>query len=136
VVISDPRAWTVLDWVKRGLRRGNRLHSRLHRAFTRDEYRAMIEASKFEILRFEDRDPVGLLIASALDLLHLGRNGTAGAFRACEQLDVGATWLLRQLAPRFHFGLTMAVLARKPIAGGPAESTRQATESSRSEDLT
>lgn len=108
VVFSDPREYDWLEWVKHTVRRNDDAFTHDHHAYEPEEYRALI-ARDFDIISVQTKDPVGLLLANAVDLLPLP---SATPF---ERLTRGFYRLDRFLnrTPLARFGHLITVTARK-----------------------
>lgn len=114
-VFHDPRAFQVLEFVKKRMRRKSDIFAETHTAFPRGPYRDMIESAGFRIDRFLDWDPVGLLLLSLGDELSLGRLTNAAALtRTLMWSDRVFDACCRWLPPWREFGLILAVHAVKP----------------------
>jgi SAM-dependent methyltransferase len=76
----DPRAFAPIEWLKRRLRAKDPSFADNHRAFTGEEYGALLRA-EFRIAQIQTMQPAGVLVAAGLDLLStpsvLGRSWVA-----------------------------------------------------------
>src|SRR5205823_1371352 len=72
VICYDPRRVAPLEAVKHLLRRQHEAFSSHHAAFAPMEYRTMLEDAGFEFERFVAVDPLGPLLATALDMVRAG----------------------------------------------------------------
>jgi SAM-dependent methyltransferase len=72
VTCYDPRRVAPLEAIKRLARRQHEAFSSHHYAFGPTEYRTMLEDAGFEFERFVAVDPLGPLLATALDMVRAG----------------------------------------------------------------
>ena len=109
-VFSDPRTFAPLERVKGLLRRGSKYYAETHRAFTLDEYPALIGRS-FTIESVRVRHGPGVMVLNAIDAFFLGRFLPArpALARALHALDrpFGRAGLLRGV------GMVIDVVARR-----------------------
>ena len=108
----DPRYVTPLEKLKKLLRRHDKAFTEDHKAFRVDEYRDLLNASGLTVTAIRTIDPVGPLVATALDYLKVGRFGVAQAAAkalvAVDRAIAGATG-------DTPFGLMVAGRAVKPL---------------------
>ena len=76
-VAYDPRYITSLEVFKKQLRRHNRAFTEDHKAFQIDEYRKLLASSGLDVTDVRCTDPFGILLATGLDYLNVGRHGLA-----------------------------------------------------------
>ena len=72
VIGYDPRRVAPIEAVKGLVRRGHEAFTDHHYAFAPREYRTLLEDAGLEIERYVAVDPVGPLLATALDMLRAG----------------------------------------------------------------
>lgn len=116
VLAWDPRALASLDLLKRLLRRRHPAFGAHHRAFALGEYGDLFSAADLELVRVVAADPVGPLVATGLDLLHVGALGVgAPVARLCVALDEAIACRDR----RGRVGLMLVARARRAGAEPP-----------------
>jgi len=76
-VAYDPRFLAPLELLKKRLRRNDRAFTEDHKAFRIAEYRQLLGSSGLAVTDVCCTDPVGILLATGLDYLKVGRLGLA-----------------------------------------------------------
>lgn len=110
-VAYDPRHVAPLEALKKLLRKNDSSFTEDHRAFRVEEYRALLGSSGLTVREVTTVDPLGPLIATALDYLKFGHLGVAASaahyLAEADRLLGGKSW-------RNRMGLMLVGLAVKP----------------------
>ncbi|HEX3594368.1 MAG TPA: methyltransferase domain-containing protein [Polyangiaceae bacterium] len=110
IVSCDPREFSLLERVKRVIRRNDDHFSEYHRAFGLPEYRRIFEAAGLDLERLGFADPLGPLVATGLDILKVGRFGVA---RAAASLLERTDSMIDRVDPTNRAGFTVVAQARR-----------------------
>jgi len=111
VICYDPRRVPPIEAIKGLVRRNHEAFSAHHYAFEPVEYRTMLEDVGLRVDRYVAVDPLGPLLATALDLVHAG--DTVDRDRVASML-VAADRAVERRDRRGAVGLMLLALARKP----------------------
>lgn len=110
VVSYDPRELAPLEWIKKVVRRHDHAFGDHHRAFSVADYRALYARPGLTLERLQAVDPLGPLVATALDLVSAGKLGiTDLAARTLVAVDAAIT--LGERVP--GLGLMLVARARR-----------------------
>jgi SAM-dependent methyltransferase len=110
LVAYDPRFVTPLEKLKKLLRAHDQSFTKDHKAFRADEYRNLLGSSGLAVTDVRMVDPLGPLLATALDYVKIGRLGVAGVIA---KTLATADRLMAGSAGRTPLGLMLAGRAVK-----------------------
>ena len=111
----DPRHLAPIELAKRILRRHDDAFAEDHRAFRREDYRAILVRAGLEVEECGATFALGPLVAAGLDLVHFGVTGLA---RPVARGLCAADRLIARIVPTGRLGLIVLAVARRPR--GPA----------------